>query len=154
MSIRSALLAAALLAAPLAAHAQTAPATPAPAPAPAEDPAEAALEAKGEAFGETMQTMAGEMQAAITAAGGDTARANTSLDAIVGRYQPQADAFADEIQAFLDAKLTTMPEGEEKASLAAGLPMAIAAVRGAPAMVRGQIQAAAAARQAAPAAPQ
>jgi len=152
MSLRIILAASAVLAFAAPAVAQEAPA--APPAAEAADPAEAALEAKGEAFGERMQLMAGEMQAAITAADGDSARAGAALDAIQAQYQPEADAFADELKAFLEAQAANAPTEEERAQAAAGISAAIPVIKGVPAMVRGQVEQAAAAAAAAPAAPQ
>ena len=155
MTLRTILAASVVLAFAAPAVAQEAPAPAAPPAAEAVDPAEAALEARGEAFGERMQAMAGEMQAAITAAGGDPAQATASLDAIVAQYQPEADAFANELQSFFDTKAASAGE-EERAQILAQGPQVVATIKGVPAMVRGQVEqsAAAAAAAAAPAAPQ
>ena len=99
MSVRIALAASVVLAFAAPAFAQDAPA--APPAATAEADAEAAFEAKGEAFGARMEEMGAEMQAAVTAAGGDQAKATPALDAIVAKYQPEADAFAVELEAFI-----------------------------------------------------
>lgn len=142
MSLRLILAASAALAFAAPAMAQTAPAA-----APtveAVDPAEAALEAKGEAFGARMQAMGDEMQAAITAAAGDRAAAGAALDAIVARYQPEADAFSDELKAFFDAKAATGTE-EQRTELATAASSVVPMIQGLPALVRGQIEQAAAA---------
>jgi hypothetical protein len=146
------LAASAVLALGAPAFAQTAPVAPAAPAADAVDPAEAALNAKGEAFGARMQAMGAEMQAAITAAAGDKAAADTALDAIVARYQPDADAFSAELKAFFDAKAATATE-EEKAEMATAVSTLLPTIQGVPAMVRGQMEQAAAA-PAAPATPQ
>lgn len=153
MSIRMILAASAALAFAVPAFAQDAPA--APPAAEAVDPAEAALDAKGEAFGARMEAMGGEMQAAITAAAGDTAAADAALDAIVARYQPDADAFSAELKVFFDAKAAAGTE-EQKAEMASAASTVVPMIQGLPAMVRGQITqaAAAAAASAAPATPQ
>lgn len=153
MSIRMILAASAVLALGAPAFAQDAPAaTPATPPAAeAVDPAEAALDAKGEAFGARMQTMGAEMQSAITAAAGDKTAADAALDAIVARYQPEADAFSAELKTFFDARATTGTE-EEKAEMATAASTVVPMIQGLPAMVRGRIQQAAAAP--APATPQ
>lgn len=154
MTLRTILAASAVLAFAAPAVAQEAPATAPAAPAAeAVDPAQAALEARGQAFNARMQAMAGEMQAAIVAANGDTAAASPALDAIVVQYQPDADAFAGEIQAFFETKAATASE-EEKAQIAAAAPQVVATIKGAPAMVRGEVEQAVAAAPAAPAAPQ
>jgi hypothetical protein len=141
MSIRIILAASAVLAFAAPALAQDAPV--APPVAAAADPLEAALEAKGEAFGARMEAMGAEMQAAITAAAGDRAAADAALDAIVARYQPEADAFSAELKAFFDARTAAGTE-EEKVQMAAAAAAVVPMIQGLPAMVRGQIEQAAA----------
>lgn len=152
MSLRIILAASAALAFAAPALAQDAPTAPPAAAAEAVDPAEAALEARGEAFGERMEAMAAEMQAAITAAAGDQARASAALDAIVAQYQPEADAFADELKVFFDTKAASAPEAE-KAELTTAATTVVPMIKGLPTMVRGQVETAAAAGAAAGAAP-
>ena len=123
-------------------------AAPAPqaAPAPAQEadsPEEAAFEAKAEAFGQVMETMASEMQAA--AAQADKNKAKADLDAIQAKYQPQVDAFAEDVQTFAISSGQATPEQ---------LAPAIQQIKGIPADVRGKIDAAAVAAAAAPAQPQ
>lgn len=98
MMIRALVLAAALASAPALVLAQDAPA-PAAEAAPA--PGEAELEAAAAAFGARIQTMGEEMQAAVTAAGGDAAKQDADLDAIEARYQPDVDAFLAALETFL-----------------------------------------------------
>ena len=96
--------------------------------------------------------MQGEMQTALTAAGADQARANADLDAIAVRYQPQAEAFATELDAFITSQMPVMPP-EAQAQMAQMGPMLRAQITGAPATIKaGLLQAAAAA--AAPSTPQ
>lgn len=76
--------------------------------------------------------MQGEMQTAFTAAAGDRDKANADLDAIAARYQPQADAFAGEVEAFLASQISSMP-AEAQAQMG---PMIRAQVSGIPAMVK------------------
>ncbi len=141
------------------AFAQQATATaPAPAPqtAPAPDaedevqsPDEAAIEAAGEAFGTRMETMQTEMQNVLTAVGGDAAKAKADLDAIQVRYQPDADAFAQTLTAFLRARmaqLPTQPTAEDQAKLDEFGPT----LRGIPAQVRSQLEQQTAAPQSTP----
>ena len=102
-TLTSAALAAAALMMAAPALAQT---TPAPAPAPAAPattagPDEDALEAASAAFEAQIEQMTTEIQSAKTAAGTDTAKANADADAIVARYQPKADAFAEMVKAFI-----------------------------------------------------
>ena len=149
--IRVLILAAALAtAAP--AFAQTAPA---PAPAPANAAAPAALEdaefdAKAEAFGQRMQTMQTEMATVISNTAGDTARRDRELDAIVARYQPEADAFAGAVEAFAAGQAAMMP-ADQQAAIQARIAEALAQVRGVPNQIRTALVSAAAAAQAAPA---
>ena len=142
MSLRTALVAAAVLALATPALAQNAaPADPAAAAA---AQAEAAFEARAEAFQQAMSTMQGEMQTALTAAGADRARASADMDAIAARYQPQADAFATELDAFITSQLPVMPP-EAQAQMAQMGPMLRAQITGAPATITaGVLQAAAA----------
>lgn len=147
MSFRAVLAASVVLAFAAPALAQEAPPAPAAA-APAADPAEAAFEAEAEAFQARMETMGAEMQAAMTAAGGDSAKANTDLDAIVARYQPEADAFAASFEAFFAIKLAEAPE-EQRSQMTQIGPMVSGQIKGAPAMVKMQMLQAAAAPAAA-----
>ena len=131
------------------------PAATAPA-APSDSAEEAAFNAKGEAFGKRMEAMAGEMQAAFTAAAGDQAKAKADLDAIQARYQPEADAFATELESFGAAQAAQAPE-EQRAAITSGVGSAVPTIKAVPAQVRGQVeqaaaQGAAAAQPAAPAA--
>ena len=115
-------------------------------------PEEAAFEAKAEAFQQAMGAMQGEMQTALTAAGPDQAKANADMDAIAARYQPQADAFATELDAFITSQLSVMPP-EAQAQMAQMGPMLRGQITTAPATIKaGLLQAAATA--AVPAAPQ
>ncbi|MEY4556171.1 MAG: hypothetical protein RL093_1290 [Pseudomonadota bacterium] len=143
MSLRTALAAAAVLALATPVFAQNAPAADPAATAQAET--EAAFEAKGQAFQQAMATMRGEMQAAVTAAAGDQAKANADLDAIAARYQPQADAFALELDAFITSQLPLMPP-EAQAQMAQMGPMIRGQIIGATATIKaGVVQEAAAA---------
>lgn len=153
MSIRMMLAVSAVLAFAAPAFAQEAPAAPPAAPA-IDAGAQAAFEARGHAFEAAVETMTREMQAAATAAAGDTAKANSDLDAIAARYQPQADAFADELEAFLATQLPSMP-AEAQAQMAQMGPMLRAGITGIPATTKAEIlQAAAAPAPAASATPQ
>ena len=149
MSLRTALAAAAVLAFATPVFAQQAPVADPAATAAAE--AEAAFLAKADVFQQAMGTMQGEMQTALTAAGADQARANADLDEIAARYQPQADTFAAELDAFMTSQLSVMPP-EAQAQMAQMGPMLRAQITSAPATIKaGLIQAAA---SAAPAVPQ
>ena len=153
MSIRMILAASAVLAFGAPAFAQDAPVAPPAAPA-VDAEAQAAFEARGEAFEAAIEAMTREMQVAATAAGGDTAKANADLDAIAVRYQPQADAFADDLDGFLASQLPSMP-AEAQAQMAQMGPMLRARITGIPAETKAKVlQAAAAQVPAPPATPQ
>ena len=141
MSFRAVLAASAVFAfaAPALAQDASAPA-PATSAAPAQSPDEAAMEAKGEAFSNRMQAMAMEMQTAATAAAGNTTKASTDLDAIMARYQPDADAFAADLEAFIAAQ-SANGTAEDQAQAAAAGPALVAQMKGIPAMIKGQIMA-------------
>lgn len=131
MSLRLVLAASALIAFAAPAFAQDAP----PPPTAAEAEADAAFEARAEAFGARMEAMGGEMQAAVTAAAGDRAAASTALDAIVAKYQPEADSFAAELEAFITTRMAGAPE-EQRAQMTAMGPVIKAQVSGAPSQAR------------------
>lgn len=146
------LLAAAAVALAVPAFAQEAPPAPAGTTA-VSDPAEAAFQLRAEGFGARIETMAAEMRDATLAANGDQARARVALDAIVTRYQPEADAFAVELESFMAGRLAAATE-EQRAQLAPVGPMLSAQIRGVPGQARDQMLAAMAAAAAAPAATQ
>lgn len=148
MSLRTALAAAAVLALATPVFAQDAPAADPAAAAQAET--EAAFEAKGQAFQQAMATMRGEMQAAFTAAAGDQAKASADMDVIAARYQPQVDAFALELDAFITSQLPVMPP-EAQAQMTQMGPMIRAQIVGAPATIKAGVIQEAAAAVAAPA---
>lgn len=133
MSLRLILAASAALAFAAPVLAQDAPAAPPTAEAGAD--AEAAFQAKGEAFGARMDAMGAEMRTAVTEAAGDRAKAGAALDAIVAKYQPEADAFAVELQAFIASQMGNVPE-EQRAQVEAMAPLISARVTGAPAQAR------------------
>lgn len=58
-------------------------------------PDEAAVEAAAAAFETQMDDMAKELEAAKSASGADAAALKTAADAVVAKYQPRADAFAE-----------------------------------------------------------
>lgn len=147
--IRALVLAAALASAPALVLAQEAAAPAAEAPA-APAPGEAEFQAAAMAFGTRIQTMGEEMQAAVTAAAGDTARQDADLDAIEARYQPDIDAFVLALEAFVQQQAAAAPEGD-RAEMLAELAEAGPQIRAVPGQVRTQIEAAATAAPAAPA---
>ncbi|CAL1690276.1 hypothetical protein MMB232_00398 [Brevundimonas subvibrioides] len=117
-----------------------APSTPAPStpPAPSAEDAEAAFEAKAEAFSARMEAMQGEMSAAVTAAGTDTAKRDADLDAIEARYKPDVDTFVADLQSFVATMAPTMPEAQAT-GMRAGIEMAIVQIRGATAQIRASV---------------
>ncbi|MGV8930459.1 MAG: hypothetical protein ACOH1E_11965 [Brevundimonas sp.] len=136
MTLRTALVAAAVLAFAAPAFAQDAPAADPVAAAAAE--AEAAFEARAEAFQQAMEAMQGEMATAWTAAGTDQVKGNADLDAIAVRYQPRADAFASELEAFIASQIAVMPP-EEQAQVAQMGPRLHSQITGAPASIKAEI---------------
>jgi hypothetical protein len=150
--IRAFVVAAAVMAAPLPALAQTAEAPAAVQAAETTSPEEAAFEVRAEAFGQRIQTMAGEMQAAVAA--GDAAKQDADLDAIQARYQPDVDAFVADLQAFVTSQ-TVGKTTEEVQGMETGLAMALPQIQGITGQVRSQVEqaAATAAATAAPATP-
>lgn len=143
MSLRPALAVAAALAFSAPAFAQDAPAAD-PATAAAAQ-AEAAFEARAEAFQQAMEVMRGEMQSTLTTAGTDQARATASLDAIAARYQPQADTFAADLDAFITSQLPVMPP-EAQTQMVQMASMLRGQITGAPSSIKaGLLQASTAA---------
>lgn len=148
-----------LSALPAVAQDTTSPAAAAPA-AEAETPPtpeEAAFAARGQAFGADTQKMAEEMQAAIVAAGADTAKKTADLDAIQAHYQSSADSFAEALQTFVTAQANAELAAHPEASLdelTRGLDAGLAQIKAIPAKVRTRIEqeAATPARTTAPAA--
>lgn len=109
MFLRTLLLAVALGAMTVPAMASVRQAAPAPA-APAMSAEEAAFTARVAAFSRGISAMETEMRAAVVAAGGDAARRDAALAAIVARQQPEADAVGAEIEAFMTARANLAPE--------------------------------------------
>ena len=133
MPLRAALIAIALsFATP--AFAQQASGTAPPALSAAQ--AKAAFEARGQAFQQSLATMQGEMQTALTAAGADHAAANANMDAILVRYQAQAAAFANELDAFVVSQLPTM-QPEAQAQMVQMVPTLRAQIINAPSVIKG-----------------
>jgi len=131
MSSRLILAAVAALALASPALAQTdAPAPAAPA-AQAAAPTEEDVEAAAEAFEADMQKLAEEIDAVVTAAGDDKAKASAEADILVARHQPVADAFADTLDGFIQSMAAMMP-----AEQMALMPDALAKIRSAPAEVK------------------
>ena len=135
MSVRTTFAAIAVLAFATPVFAQTAPSAD---PVAAAAAAEAAFTARAEAFQQAMGTMQGEMQTALTAAGADRVKANADLDAIAARYQPQADAFANEMDAFITSQIPVMPP-EAQAQMAQMGPAVRARITGAPATIKAEL---------------
>jgi hypothetical protein len=131
MSSRLILAAVAALALASPALAQTAAPAPAAPAAQAAAPTEEDVEAAAEAFEADMQKLAEEIDAVVTAAGDDKAKASAEADILVARHQPVADAFADTLDGFLQSMAAMMP-----AEQMALMPDALAKIRSAPAEVK------------------
>ncbi|QTC91344.1 hypothetical protein [Brevundimonas goettingensis] len=84
------------------------------APANTAVPDEAAVEAAAAGFETQMDEMAKELEAAKTASGSDAAALKTASDAIVAKYQPGADAFAEMVAALI-ASRPVPPEAQTRA---------------------------------------
>lgn len=135
--IRAFLLTAAVLAAGPA-FAQTAPPS-AEVAAPPPSAEQIAFQTRADAFGAMIQTMAQEMQDAVTVAGADTAKRDTDLDAIETRYQPQVDEFIAALQTFVDGQAAAMP-ADQAEGMRAGLTTAMPRIRSVISTVRAQIE--------------
>lgn len=135
--IRAFLLAAAVLAAGPA-LAQTAPA-PVETTAPPPSADQLAFQARADAFGGMIQTMAQEMQDAVTAAGADTARRDADLDAVEARYQPQVDEFIAALETFVAGQAAGMP-ADQAEGMRAGMTTALPRIRSVIPTVRAQIE--------------
>jgi len=131
MSSRLILAAVAALALASPALAQTAAPAPAAPAAQAAAPTEEDVEAAAEAFEADMQKLAEEIDAVVTAAGDDKAKASAEADILVARHQPVADAFADTLDGFIQSMAAMMP-----AEQMALMPDALAKIRSAPAAVK------------------
>lgn len=118
----------------------------APVAAPSTGLTEAEFEALANAFGQRMEGMTAEMHAAVTGAAGDTAKRDADLDAIEARYQPEAEAFASALEAFLNHQASQADQAAEaQAQIAMALAAALPQVRTIPQQVRVRVIEAAAA---------
>ena len=109
-------------------------------------PDEAAVEAAAAAFETQMDDMAKELEAAKSASGADAAALKTAADAVVAKYQPKADAFAEMVAALI-ASRPVAPDDQVRARAA------VQQVRDMPGMIRDHHLAAPAAPAATPPAP-
>lgn len=160
MTLKTTLMAAAatlLIASPAMAQDMSAQPAPAPAPeaqpAPAPSPEEAAIEAAAAQFEARLATMSTEINTAVQAAGDDPIQAQADADAVVDRYTPEFNAFAEQLEAFFDARIVASTDEAEKSGLAAAKTRAGGEIRGLSATVKAQIAQGIAAQSAAPSAP-
>lgn len=119
MSLRLILAATASLALAAPAFAQDAPATPPP-PATskeAKSPDVLAFETRSEAFGARLDQFQTELEAAISAAGGDQAKGMAEIEIIIARYEPEIDAFVPELEAFFDSQIAVAANDAEREAL-------------------------------------
>lgn len=138
-----------------AAPAEAPASVPAPAPAPAKpkSPAEVEMEAKAEAFQARMGSLQTELTAVVDGPdGGDEAKRMAAADVILGRYQPDFDAFASAFETFLDGQLAAATEDSERQELTAARAKVGPAIRGIAPQIRLAVQQAITAAAAAPAA--
>lgn len=111
----------------------------APAAASVTATAEAAFQARAEAFQGRIRQMGEEMGAAIAAAGPDRARRTADLDAIQSRYQPEMDAFATALEAFVLPQIAALP-ADQQSDARAGVEAGMTQLRGLPATMRAQAE--------------
>ena len=155
MSLRLVLAATATLAFAAPAFAQEAPAAaPAPAEAPAKSAAEVEMEAKAQAFEARMAQLQPELEAAITASGGDQTKGMAAVDAVLARYQPEIEGFAAQLEAFIDSEIAATTDENKRQQMTAARAQVGPALRGIPAQIRAGAAQAIAAQAAAPATPQ
>ena len=128
------------------------PAAPDAVAAPAKSTEELAIEAEAKAFSEALVKMQQELVVITTPEEGD---------AVVARYQPQADALADHMSVYLLAYADRPENAAEREALLSDAAKAVASVRGFPAFIRSAVDQAvargnarAAAAEAAQAAPE
>lgn len=151
MSLRLVLAATATLAFAAPAFAQEAPvAAPAPAEAPAKSAAEIEMEAKAQAFEARMAQLQPELEAAITASGGDQTKGMADVDAVLARFQPDIEGFATELEAFIDSEIATTTDDAKRQGMTAARAEVGPALRGIPAQIRAGAAQAIAAQAAAP----
>lgn len=157
MSVRLTLAAAAAtfaFAAPALAQ-EAAPAAPPAAEAQPQSPEEAAMETKALAFRDSMQQMQGELVTAVQGAGADQAKGLADVDVVLAKYQPSFDAFATDLEAFIDSQIAKESDAAKREEMTRDRAEAGPAIRGIPATIRAQAeQALAAQANPAPAAPQ
>ncbi|PQZ78617.1 MULTISPECIES: translation initiation factor IF-2 [unclassified Brevundimonas] len=155
MSLRLVLAATAALAFAVPAFAQEAPAAaPAAAEAPVKSPAEIEMEAKAQAFEARMAQLQPELEAAITASGGDQTKGMADVDAVLARYQPDIEGFATQLEAFIDSEIAATTDDAKRQQMTEARGQVGPALRGIPAQIRAGAAQAIAAQAAAPAAPQ
>lgn len=118
--------------------AQTPPA-PAEATAPPPSAEQLAFQTRADAFGAMIQTMAQEMQDAVTAAGPDAVKRDADLDAVEARYQPQVDEFIAALQTFVDGQAAALP-ADQAEGMRAGMTTALPRIRSVIPTVRAQIE--------------
>jgi len=134
LTLAAAAAALAVCAAPAAFAQDAAPAAPVAQPAPS--PEEAAFEAKGEAFNAEAQRMKAELDAVIEDPALDPAAKQTRADAIIMRYEPTFNAFADELAAFFRTFAEKPENAENKDQILAAAEAAPAQIRAIPAQIR------------------
>ena len=144
MSLRSALAAVAVLACASPVLAQETTPQPTQPTAPAREPTaeEVAMRATAEAFDGRMQAMGSELQAVMADATTTAAQKQASVDAILGVYTPEINAFADTLTAFLASMSAQSTNPEEQAALQQASAVANENIRSIPTQVRTSVAAA------------
>ena len=154
MSLRLVLAVTATLVFAAPALAQEAPAAPAQAAAETKSPAEIEMEAKAKAFEARMAQLQPELEAAITASGGDQTKGMADVDAVLARYQPEIETFATQLEAFIDSEIAATADETKRQEMTTARAQVGPALRSIPAQIRAGAAQAIAAQAAAPATPQ
>lgn len=149
MLVRS-LLAAAALSLTLPALAQEGPPPAPPAAATLEPLEPAAFEARADRFEQQVDQMSRELETAVQAAGDDAAAILAAVDAILSRYRPEFDGFADDFNTFLAAQQAASDDPEAQAELAAARGAVVPVIRAIPDQIRAGVEADLAARAGSP----
>lgn len=147
MNLRTALAAAAVLAVSTPALAQETPAQP-PAEAVAATPAQQAFMERDVAFRQDMQAMMTELQVALNDPATTVEQKSAAVDRIIAGRTPGINAFADALEAFLNAERALASDPEELAAIDEALANGPPNVRSIPTLLRAQIDQAIAAAQA------
>ena len=105
-------------------------------------PAQLAFAQTAQAFDGRMEAMIAEIQAMLADPATDGAQKRSGLEVILGTYNPEINAFADQLQSFLLNQQSVATNPDEQAAIAQALQNGPAAVRSIPDQVRQGVSAA------------